>query len=264
MTTTPKRRKAALAEIETAIAAKAHASVVHYACEGFEKLEGRMAAIAVRNLGTGATTLFDVTSKLPAGVTPKSADPSELAQAELRMLEDFDTFLQGHPNHYWLHWNMRDATFGFDALQRRQRALGGSPGTLPAAQMRIDLGSRMFDLYGDRYAAPPSRLETLAARNGLGMASLISGAEQGELVTRGDYRRVERSLLNRVDLLYSIAIKAGENTLKTDARWYDGIGGAGQLMHWLKEHPVYLGITIVGGGLALVGGVLRICDLWPW
>ncbi|MBX3484447.1 hypothetical protein [Phenylobacterium sp.] len=264
MTTTPARRKLALDELKAALQARSHASVVHYACEGFDRPDGRIAAIAVRNLGNGASTLFDVTSRLPSGMTPKSAPPAVLDRAELAMLEAFDLFLQGHPHHHWLHWNMRDATFGFDALHRRQRALGGTPGPLPPPSFRIDLASRMFDLYGDRYAAPPSRLETLAARNGLSMANLIKGAEQGERVTRGDYRPVERSLLNRVDLLYSIAIKATEGTLKTDARWYDGIGGLGQLMHWLKEHPVYLAVTIGGGVLAVVATLLKIWDLWPW
>lgn len=264
MTTTPARRKKALDEIRKAVTAAPHASVVHYACEDFDRPDGRIAAIAVRNLETGATTLFDVTSKLPSGMTPKSAQSADLDLAERTMLAEFDAFVQGHPNHFWLHWNMRDALFGFDALQRRHRALSGAPGPSPAPHLRIDLASRMFDLYGDRYAAPPSRLETVAAKNGLSMVNLIGGLEQGRLITQGDYRRVERSLLNRVDILYSIAIKASDGTLKTDARWYDGIGGIGQAMHWLREHPVYIAILVFGGVVSAVGAVFKVWTFWPW
>lgn len=263
MTTTPTRRKAALEEIRKAIGAKPHCSVIHYACAGFEHPNGRVAAIAVRNIGTGVTTLFDVTSKLPTGQSTISASAQTLDTAELAMLDDFDAFTQRNPNHYWLHWNMRNAKFGFDALERRHRSLGGHPSSSPPPHLRVDLASRMFDLYGDRYAAPPSRLETLALKNGLATKDLIDGEAQGVLVANGDYRPVEHALLNRVDLLYSIAIKTGDNTLKTDAKWYDGIGGLGNVFHWIKEHPGFSAIVVIGALLALLANAFKVWNFLP-
>ncbi|ATC24324.1 MULTISPECIES: hypothetical protein [Caulobacter] len=255
MTTTLTRRTAAREEIARSMASRAHAFVVHYACEGFEKPDRRVTAIAARNLGSGATQSFEMSTMLRrAGVEPAKATPQELDQAEREMFKAFYAFVSSHlAATHWLHWNMRDSTFGFAALENRYRQLGGRPVKIPEA-LRVDLAARMIDLYGDNYAARDNRLRSLAERNRLVTKHLVDGAEQAAALERGDFEVVDRSLHNRVDLMYAVATKANEDTLKTEASLADRIGAAGGLVQWLKSNPVVLVCTIAAPVLTVVTG----------
>lgn len=53
------------------------------------------------------------------------------------MLKGFYDFVEPHRHCNWLHWSMRDINFGFAALGRRYRVLGGIPVGIPEAQ-RVD------------------------------------------------------------------------------------------------------------------------------
>ena len=197
MTTTPERRIAARDELGRAMASRRHALVIHYACEGFEKPDRRVTAIAARNLGTGATTCFELETELRcAGLDPAHASEADLDRHERKMLDSFYTFVRQHRDHYWLHWNMRDTTFGFASLQNRQKALGGRSAPI-AEQYRIDLASRMVDLHGDNYADPKRRLSDLAGHNGLVVTHLIDGTAQAERLQNRDFASVTRSLGSR-------------------------------------------------------------------
>lgn len=260
MTTTPTRRKAAREEIGRAMQSRTHAYVLHYACEGFGTPQRRITAIAARNLGTGVTQSFELDTALRrAGCDPAQATVADLDNAEKAVLDGFYDFVAHNLNGtYWLHWNMRNATFGFLALENRHRLLGGQPLTIPDAQ-RVDLAARMVDLYGDGYAAIDNRLRSLASRNGLAMNHLIDGADQAAALDRRDFAAVDRSLLNRVDLMYAISTKANEGTLKTHAGAFDGLGGLGGAIAWIKEHPV---VTVCAAAAPVFGAVLGAVKLW--
>jgi hypothetical protein len=258
MTTTPARRTAARDELGRAMASRRHAFVVHYACEGFEKPDRRVTAIAARNLGTGATTCFDLETELRcAGIDPAKATDADLNRHERKMLGSFYAFVRKHPDHFWLHWNMRDTTFGFPALQNRQKALGGRVAPI-AEQYRVDLASRMIDLHGDNYADPKRRLADLAGHNGLASNYLIDGAAQAERLEDRDFASVTRSLVNRLDILYAIATKANEGTLKTRAPWRDRVAAAGGATKLVREHPLALAFVILAPIVTVVAGGLRI------
>ncbi len=261
MTTTLERRKAAQDEIAHALQSRRHAYVLHYVGESFETPAYRVAAIAARNLGTGATESFDIESILRgAAIDPSRASVAELDQAERRMLEAFFKFVREHKNYYWLHWNMRNSTFGFQGLENRVRALGGRATIIPESQ-RVDLGARMVDLFGDNYAAPINRLRSLATINQLPLPHLLDGPQQAEAMQRRDYASATRSLLNRVDVMYAVATKAHEGSLKTKAPLRDRIAGSGGLIKWAKEHPIVLVFAIASPVLGAIAAGIKLWQM---
>lgn len=259
MTTTPARRKAAREDIGRAMLSRSHAYLLHYACEGFETPLRRITAIAARNLGTGATQSFELETALRrAGCDQLTATPDELDRGEKAILDAFYDFVAHNLNGtYWLHWNMRNATFGFLALENRHRLLGGQPLPIPDAQ-RVDLAARMVDLYGDNYADIENRLRSLASRNGLAMKHLVDGADQAAALARRDFATVDRSVLNRVDLMYAIATKANEGTLKTHAGMFDGLGGLGGTVAWIKEHPAVAACAAAAPVFGTIAGAVKL------
>lgn len=261
MTTTPERRKIARDEIARALESRRHAFAIHYAGANFAAAERRVVAIVARNLGTGVTYCFELESELRRlGHNPTQSTIDELNLAERKMFDAFYSFVREHKHHYWLHWNMRNSLFGFLGMENRQRALGGKIVEIPE-EYRIDLADRLIDLYGDRYAPAVNRLRGLAKRNGIPLPHLMDGIDQGRSVERHDYSAVTRSLLNRIDVMYIVAIKAKEGTLRTDAPWKDRVAGAGGLLKWAKEHPIILVCAIIAPVISLVLFGVRV---WEW
>jgi hypothetical protein len=261
MNATLDRRQAARDEIGRAMASRHHAFVIHYVGATFASSERRVTAIAARNLGTGITESFELESELRRlALEPLTASIEQLDHAERKMFDRFYAFVRAHQNHYWLHWNMRNSVFGFAALAGRQKALGGRVATIPD-QYRVDLADRMIDLHGDSYADPTNRLRSLAVTNGIALPHLIDGPEQGAALERRDFGAGTRSLANRVDVMYVVAIRANEGTLKTKAKFRDRVAAAGGLVKWAKEHPVAIAFAIAAPVISVVVGGLK---LWSW
>ena len=208
MSTTPERQRIARAELARAFAARNTAFVIHYASEGFALEQPRITCIAARPLTGGQTVLFSIDQERQLqGVQFLTLDSRAIDALERTMLDRFFVFLGGHQNHFWLHWNMRDAKFGFPALEQRYRVLGGQPSSVPD-HFKVDLGSRMIDLYGDNYADPNRRLMAVAEMNGIAMRDFLDGPDQAAALAQGDYAAVDRSTLRKVDVLLAIADKA--------------------------------------------------------
>jgi hypothetical protein len=91
------------------------------------------------------------------------------------------------------------------------------------------------------------------------MNHLIDGADQAAALESRDFAAVDRSLLNRVDLMYAIATKANEGTLKTHAGTFDGLGGLSGAIAWMKEHPV---VAACAAAAPVFGAVLGAVKLW--
>ena len=69
---------------------------------------------------------------------------------ERDMLTEFFAFMKVHQHFKWLHWNMRDANYGFEALENRLKALAGEPFHLDERN-RIDLSRMLIGIYGVGY-----------------------------------------------------------------------------------------------------------------
>src|SRR5947207_2141290 len=112
--------------------------VVHYSCESFyDRQDGRtprVTSIAVRNFGSGQTESFSIHKIAEQRGIHAEQVPEQYDQLELQMLDDFFSFLRANQGFLWLHWNMRDINFGFQALEHRHKVLGGEPFVLPESK----------------------------------------------------------------------------------------------------------------------------------
>ena len=101
--------------------------VVHYSCQNLndnnEGYSPRITSIAVLHIASATMHSFSI--HLIAEVKNISQEEIHKHYDELEavMLEDFYSFVQSHQDHYWLHWNMTNINFGFQALEHRYRVL---------------------------------------------------------------------------------------------------------------------------------------------
>ena len=200
--------------------------VVHYACESFDQGQGyaspRITAIALRNLGSGATTSFSIHAEVELA-RRRNNDMSGLDGMEQAMLFRFYEFLSRNPSATYLHWNMRDEKFGFAAIGHRFALLNGEPVAVHDSQ-KIDLSRLFVEMYGSDYVAKPY-IETLAELNGLSTSSFLSGLDEARAFTHGQYYNVLQSVLCKVTLIADVAQLASDRALKTEASWWTLNGG---------------------------------------
>lgn len=191
--------------------------VIHYACQSFyhgQQLKSpRVTAIVARNLGTGHSETFSLHTEAELlGLTPVGV-LARMDWLERNLLDKFFRFLVINRGARFVHWKMRDATFGFAAIEHRYAVLGGQPVTVPD-QQRTDLAWLLEEIYGTDYIETP-HFESLAKLNRLPIGNFLSGAKEAQAFQRSDYLAVQRSTTTKVGLFFDILRRAHDRTLKT-------------------------------------------------
>ena len=135
---------------------------------------------------------------------------------ERQSLDDFAAFVEQHADRIWVHWNMRDAKFGFDAILRRHRHLGGKPAKVPIKN-RFDLAQALVEIHGDNYVAHP-RLDNLLQVNGIVASDMLTTTEREEAWKEENIERLLASTLRRVRSIRSLFVLASTGELRTGPR----------------------------------------------
>lgn len=143
----------------------------------------------------------------------------ELNAAERSLLQKFYSFAKKHEYHVWVHWCMRNSTYGFEALESRFAILSGKSAPKLRAQKKLDLSSLLADLYGPTYESSEFGSKLIAAlkRNRLHSGGIMSGNEEACAYVEKNYQAIMRSNQNKAEAIGLIIEAAGDNKLKTAA-----------------------------------------------
>ncbi|QQR68389.1 MAG: hypothetical protein IPI58_05905 [Alphaproteobacteria bacterium] len=239
-----KKAKSQLEEIATSAET---AVVIHYSCESFYDRtvpeSPRITSIAVRNLDTGQTKSFSI--HLMAERQNKLTSIEEHYNSlERSMLEEFYEHAKTLQHYKWIHWNMRDANYGFEALEHRLKVLGGVPFHIDERN-RFDLSRILVSLFGVGYIGHP-RLEKLINLNKITSQNILTGKEEAEAFVQKQFVRLHQSTLRKVDVLANITDRTHHNELKTLATWWAQHGRSFKaIIEWLKEHWLISAISVL-------------------
>lgn len=193
--------------------------IIHYSCESFFNLEGKspkIASISVRQFNNAQTNNFSIHQY--AEILQTEISQETYKQIEEKLLEDFFKFVDKNGGKTWIHWNMRDSSFGFNALEQRFKVLGGTP-TVIDNDKKIDLG-HLFKLYfGEDYIENP-HIETLMNLNKFNPKNFLNGNDEAGAFDIDEYVKLSLSTSSKVNLFSSFITAATNNTLKTNvSRW---------------------------------------------
>lgn len=255
----PERQREARKRLDDVLAHPPVVWAIHYACQDFYQgarlAAPRVTALAARNLDRGETLCFSIATEAElAGLAPEVI-PGELDRLERSLLDKVNQFLVENRSMRFIHWNMRDATYGFAALEHRYRVLGGTPVTIPEGQ-KLDLAKLFVDLYGVGYAGTAPR-ETLARMNHLSLAGFLSGAEEAKHFEEGHYRAVQTSVLVKVKLIADLAELAQARGLRTNATWWTlNVGRLREAYETFERNPVIALASLLFAGLSTGFGIL--------
>ncbi|MDD3139748.1 MAG: hypothetical protein PHX08_12345 [Lachnospiraceae bacterium] len=200
--------------------------LIHYSCESFYDIKDghtpRITSIAIRHISNGQTESFSLhkTAEQMGIISSMISDNYDII--EKKMLEEYFRFLKENKDKYFIHVNMRDINYGFQAIEHRYKVLKGIPFILQDSQ-KIDFARLLVHLFGNRYVGHP-RMETLFKLNGINSLFFLTGKEEAESFEKHEYVKLHQSTLSKVDIYSNLLERVIKGTLKTNAKWYEIYG----------------------------------------
>ncbi len=188
--------------------------IIHYSCESFYNLGGkspRIASISVRQFNNAQTNNFSIHQYSEMLNIPITDDTYRDIEKEL--LTDFFAFVDKNLDKIWIHWNMRDSVFGFNAIEQRFMVLGGIPQAIDNDK-KIDLGHLFKLLYGGDYIENP-HIEKLLELNKFNPKQFLNGKQEAEAFDNSEYVKLSMSTSSKVNLFSTFVTHAINQTLKT-------------------------------------------------
>ncbi|WP_366182575.1 hypothetical protein [Flavobacterium ovatum] len=163
--------------------------IIHYSCESFVTTHGRtprVTSICMRYLGTSQTKSFSI--HLQAQFEQKDFNNltiDDYDELEKKMLNEFYEFTKKHKDFKWVHWNMRDSNYGFEAIANRYRILGGEASEIDEDR-RYDFPRVLSKIYTHGYEKdkPDGRLLNLANSNNITTIDALKGVEEAKAFLR--------------------------------------------------------------------------------
>ena len=224
--------------------------VIHYSCESFyDRADGstpRITSIAARNLASGQTESFSIHKVAELRKIPITEIRNHYDVLEKEMLDEFGQFLQRNLHCTWVHWNMRDVNYGFQAIEHRHRVLGGTPPPRLPEERKFDLARALISIYGVQYAAHP-RLDTIVKLNKITDKSFLVGKDEAAAFDNAEFVKLHQSTLRKVDILANLFGRTVDGSLKTNASWWDARGIHPQaIAEFLSEHWAWTLLAALG------------------
>ncbi|MBY0499286.1 MAG: hypothetical protein K2Q14_01475 [Gammaproteobacteria bacterium] len=233
--------------------------IIHYSCESFyDRPDGstpRITSIAIRNLASGQTESFSIHKIAELRKIPLMQISSHYDQLEKEMLDEFSEFLRLNIHCIWIHWNMRDINYGFQAIEHRHKILGGNyPQRLPE-ERKFDLARALISIYGIGYAGHP-RLESIMKINKITDKNFLIGKQEAVAFENGEFVKLHQSTLRKVDILANLFGRTVDGSLKTNASWWEARGIHPQAVSaLLTEHWMWtllMGLGTIASITALI------------
>ena len=174
-------------------------------------------------------------------------------QLEERLLRSFNSFVKNNRDCKWIHWDMNDVHFGFEAIKHRYCVMVDEEGKdfqEIENHNRINLNTLLKDIYGTSYEKEP-QLENLMKTNNDGVAKnghLTLEEEAREFKNLG-FPSILESLRCKVNFLLEVIDKAINNNLKVSSKYW-----VNKLKAFIT-HPVTATISIL---LTLLSVILKI------
>ncbi|CAM3748127.1 hypothetical protein MUGA111182_07040 [Mucilaginibacter galii] len=252
-----RERKQGLASFAELAKDKSRCFIIHYSCESFVTLHGRtprVTSICIKSLGTAQTISFSI--HLQAQFARQGFDSlsdGDYDTLEVAMLSEFSTFVKRHSGYRWIHWNMRDSNYGFEAINNRLRILNGD--TFDIDDDRKYDFPRMLGLiytYGYEANRPKGRLLNLAERNNISTINALTGSEEATAFDNRQYLQLHMSTLKKVDVIESIFQRTEVGELKVNVDWKTIYGTSlVGIINVVNETPWLLAIVSV---ISLIAG----------
>jgi hypothetical protein len=209
-----------------------------------EQLSPRVTSIVVMHLATEQTASFSTHAVAEELGIDRADLFQHLDQIERVLLTSFFEFVRDRRDRYWVHWNMRNITYGFEHIEHRYRVLTQiDPPSIPI-ERRLNLNDFLSKRYGSDYCSHP-KMQCLMEKNGGIHRHFLTGKQEVEAF-RAEFIKMHNSTLCKVGFFKNVIHKLITGRLKTASRGY------GQMLDNLFESRLAKTIALIGSLVAIV------------
>lgn len=196
--------------------------IIHYSCESFFNLNGRtprVTSICVKNRGNNITKTFSI--HLQAQFNKRdlySLTDTDFDHLEKSMLKDFSEFIKKHSTYNWVHWNMRNSSYGFEAISNRYRIHGGHLKEIED-QFKFDLPEVLGHIYTYSFEEhkPKGQLLNLALRNSISDRDALIGKDEATSFDNKEYLKLHMSTCRKVEIIDRILTLEEKKQLRVNS-----------------------------------------------
>lgn len=175
---------------------------------------------------------------------------------ELSLLEKFMAFVRLHNSSYWLSWDMKDITFGFQALKHRYSKLTGGCNTgyfeIPINKRR-NLDVIFSEMYGEHYSTESDRLLDVMKYNGCNTQSYLNNNSESYEFNKCNYNSVLESVRIKVDSITILFNKLVSRKIKIPHM------NKYSIFIEVVTHPIMAFIGWVATIIGLIVGIIALC-----
>ncbi len=222
-----KDRKLATKRLRQLIASPSQVLLIHYSQlkafdDEYNEISPMISAIVVKSLDGNIEKHFAIHLEADKANFSIEGIENSYRDLELRILKNFNEFVKRHSNALWVHWDMKNIHFGFDAIKHRfEKILEGLNGLNERYEEipfnnKINLCQILKEMYGEKFADNPDKLASMMKVNNeeiLNNSYLILETEAEEF-ERKNFTAVLGSLDCKVDFISKALKLLSEKKLK--------------------------------------------------
>lgn len=259
-----RRRQAARRAFETLDKERDRYIVLHYSCESFYDIKDghtpRVTSIAARNLSTGQTASFSIHKSAEQQSVPLAQISQNYDTLERGMLDEYFDFIKSRHGYSFIHWNMRDINYGFQAIEHRYKVLGGDPFIIEDTR-KFDLARELINQFGPSYVphGAAGRLHSLMDLNRITAKDALTGQQEADAFDAGVYVKLHQSTLRKVDVMANILERVLDGSIKTTASWREKMGlHPAVVIELVKQHWLFSLSVFVVAAIGLVASLVEL------
>jgi hypothetical protein len=175
--------------------------ITHYSCQNLndnnKNYSPRITSIAVLHVGSSTMHSFSIHLIAEVKKVPRKDIHDLYDNLEKEMLAQFFMFLSENDGVYWLHWNMSNINYGFEALLHRYKVLSGEDGKRIPDSRKFNLSSLILSSYGKNCVEHP-RMPSLMILNDGEHRDYLTGKEEVDAFANKEYVKLHKSTMSKV------------------------------------------------------------------
>ena len=225
---------------------------IHYSCQSLsDENEGyspKITSIAILHMLSSQMHSFSVhLTAEEMGISRENIFP-EYDKIERKMLESYFSFVESKKhNSLWIHWNMSNINYGFEALEHRYRILTGNTAIHIDENSKYNLTTILKKKYGKNFAKDPKMIN-LMELNGGKDRYFLTGEEEVTAFKAKEFVKLHNSTMCKVYFFRDVFGKAMFDKLRTDTNQIR------YKIQKLYEHPA----TQILGILGIIGSLISL------
>jgi len=192
---------------------------IHYSCQNFtdknHELSPRITSIAVLFNNGHILKSFSIHYTAEILHIDRNDIENRYNDIEKVMLSDFFKFAESQYDYIWLHWNMSNINYGFEALEHRYKVLTGKDAYKISEENKYNLSKLILNKYGKNCVDDPKMYNLMNLNGGI-HRDFLKGEAEVKAFENKEYLKMHKSTICKVYWFSSIFFLLVKNKIKTD------------------------------------------------